>query len=206
MSWHFSVLLTLILSFSGSPVLVMKGFCTESPIDWLFYIEKDKENNIFYEGYKNSKMILKNGSWNIIEEGTKKTDLIVEMNAGQDGSMIPLGRHDWMMLDSACKIDKLEKESLTISVCVLGEHFSCDSGECISIFQRCDNNQDCFDGSDERNCNILLMPSSYEESSPPELKRELGEANPIVTQINVLNVDFVDTIKMSVGLTIETIQ
>ena len=96
----------------------MKGFCSESPIDWLFYIEKDKENNIFYEGYKNSKMILKNGSWNIIEEGTKITDLIVEMNAGQDGSMIPLGRHDWMMLDSACKLDKLEQKSLTISVCV----------------------------------------------------------------------------------------
>ena len=184
-------------------MLVLKGSCSESPLDWLFYIEKDEEKSIFYEGYKNSKMILKNGSWHIVDNSTKRSDLIVEMGAGQDGSKIPLGRHDWKILDTACKQDKLDWSSLTISVCVLDQHFSCDSGECVSIFQRCDHNEDCDDGSDEKDCNVLRMLPSYEKSAPPELKRELIKSNPIFTQINILNVDFVDTISMSVGLTIE---
>ena len=184
-------------------MLVLKGSCSESPLDWLFYIEKDEEKSIFYEGYKNSKMILKNGSWHIIDASTKRSDLIVEMGAGQDVSKIPLGRHDWKILDTACKQDKLDWSSLTISVCVLDQHFSCDSGECVSIFQRCDHNEDCDDGSDEKDCNVLRMLPSYEKSAPPELKRDLMKSNPIFTQINILNVDFVDTISMSVGLTIE---
>ena len=30
--------------------------------------------------------------------------------------------------------------------------FVCDNGEIISLLGRCDNNQDCDDGTDERNC------------------------------------------------------
>ena len=168
----------------------------------LLTLPKDKRD-IYYEGYKGSKLILQNGSWQLIESGVKKTDLMVEMDAGQDGSTIPLGRHDWSVLDTACKKNKLEQSSMALSVCVIGEHFSCDSGECISIFQRCDNSEDCFDGSDEKDCLVLRMPASYKKSSPPELKRGLKEANPIITQINILNVDSVDTIAMRVGLTIE---
>ena len=38
---------------------------------------------------------------------------------------------------------------------------------------------------------------------PPELKREIMEANPIFTQIDILNIDFIDTVSMSAGLTVD---
>ena len=150
-----------------------------------------------------SKIILVNGSWHIIDATTSRSDLIVEMEAGQDGSKTPLGRHNWKTLNTACNQDRLEYGSLTLSKCVVGEDFSCDSGECVGIFQRCDNNEDCSDGSDEKNCKTIRIPPSYAKSSPPELRNELMESNPIFTQIDILNVDFIDTISMSVGLTMD---
>ena len=98
-------------------------------MDWLFYIEKDQNQNIFYEGYKNSKIILDGGFWHMMDAAATKSDLKIEMDAGQDGSLLPLGRRTWKTLNTACKLDKEEEKSFTISVCVVGEQFSCDSGK-----------------------------------------------------------------------------
>jgi len=36
--------------------------------------------------------------------------------------------------------------------CTLG-YFQCDVNECFPLAKMCDNHQDCYDGSDESNCN-----------------------------------------------------
>ena len=73
----------------------------------------------------------------------------------------------------------------------------------MNVFDRFDSNLDCSDGSDESNCDTIRIPDSYEKSAPPELKRDLMEANPIFTQIDILNIDFIDTVTMSAGMTVE---
>ena len=182
--------------------MILKGTCDESPLDWVYYATKN-DKSIFYEGYKNSKIILANGSWHMKDSTATATDLIVEMPAGQDGSKLPLGRHLWSNLNTACNRNDLQPHSMTISKCVAGDQFSCNSGECVGIFQRCNKNVDCFDGSDEKNCRTIRIPDSYQKSAPPELDKELEESNPIITQIKILNIDSVDTVSMKVGLTID---
>ena len=193
----------IIIRFLGNPVLILKGTCNESPLDWLFYIEKDENMNIFYEGYRSSKIILINGLWHIESSQAPTSELSIDMEAGQDASLIPLGRRSWQVLNTACGLDKKQEKYFSISICIFEEEFSCFSGECVNLFQRCDNNMDCSDGSDEEDCNMIRVPPSYEKSSSPELSRELMEANPIFTQINILNIDFIDTVRMSVGITVE---
>ena len=175
---------------SGVPVLIVKGVCKESPIDFLYYIEKDEKDKIFYEGYKRSKILLVNGSWIIVDPSVKETDMRGELLSGQENSDTPVGRHTWNVLDTSCGIDRVRKVNLTLSVCKIDEHFTCDSGECVDIFNRCDNSVDCRDESDENDCKIIRIPSAYNKAVPPELGKDSSEANPI------------NTASMTVGLTV----
>ena len=47
-----------------------------------------------------------------------------------------------------CKDESDEEESYCKYKCK-ADQFTCDNGNCISIFHRCDGDNDCYDGSDE---------------------------------------------------------
>ena len=103
----------------------------------------------------------------------------------------------------SCDIKKLTPIELTISSCTFPDQFTCKSGSCVDIFLRCNNKRDCDDGSDEESCDVLRIPSSYDSSLPPELDDEINQPNNIYAQIKVINVDEVNTVTMTIGLTIE---
>ena len=94
-------------------------------------------------------------------------------------------------------------KELTLSVCDFPDQFTCNSGDCIDIFKRCDNKKDCGDGSDEKSCQFMRIPPSYEKSLPPENLENIGKPNQIFPNIKINRVDFVNTVDMVVGLTIK---
>ena len=63
--------------------------------------------------------------------------------------------------------------------------------------------KDCRDESDEVSCKSLSIPVSYDKAKPPEMPKNLEKANPMNIGVTIRNIDFVNTISMSVGLTIE---
>ena len=51
--------------------------------------------------------------------------------------------------------------SAGIEACAPGTQFQCDTGECISITFVCDDDHDCPDASDERNCRKRMHALFY---------------------------------------------
>ena len=62
-------------------------------------------------------------------------------------------------IGGVCGLKNGEEHTLTFSDCH-PDKFTCDSGHCISLDQKCDNAIDCVDGSDEIDCQLLLLNSN----------------------------------------------
>ena len=105
----------------------------------------------------------------------------------------------------SCNSGKTLNKEFTFSVCEFPYEFTCNSGTCVDIFKRCDNRKDCDDGSDENECRMLRLEDSYEKSLPPLKPEDAEEPNDIHAMVEIVNIDFVDTVNMVVGLTIDIV-
>ena len=92
---------------------------------------------------------------------------------------------------------------MTISICEFGHEFTCHSGNCISIDKRCDEHQDCHDGSDEIDCTLVYIPEKYQKSLPLAINSFDVNTIDIDTQISIISIDEIDTLNMFVELTIQ---
>ena len=144
------------------------------------------------------------GMW-ALKEMVREADYSLELHPASVDSfqaISPLGRNIWLYNDPACGASSLSNLSVTLSSCSLGSQFSCTSGQCIGIYGRCNGEVECADESDEENCKTIHFPDTYDKDQVPELEKKERRPNPIHTHVNILSIDFVDTVSMTVGLTI----
>jgi hypothetical protein len=114
----------------------------------------------------------------------------------------PLGRHEWLVHEPRCGIDN-KLRNITISVCDFDHEFTCYSGQCVGMDKRCDEREDCMDGSDEDECKLVMIPDRYQKRRPPPIwSIANGNDVQIQTKVVILSVDDIDTIKMRMGLTL----
>ena len=55
---------------------------------------------------------------------------------------------------------------LNLNACDESKEFNCKDGSCIPSEKRCNAKVDCFDASDESDCNRILIPKSYLKHVP----------------------------------------
>ena len=190
-----SLQLCFVCSFYEEPVFTLKGFCEEgSPFDWNFYMHVNTSYELeYYDGYKRqSKIIYRDGQWLNQLPGA-------EIKLASERS--PLGRMTWKWYETSCGIAESQDRILSFSVCKFGEQFSCDSGHCVDIQNRCNNIDDCTDKSDESDCGFVYVPSSYSKIKPPI--SDTSEILSIDTKVAIINIDKIDTVQMQMGLTID---
>ena len=84
----------------------------------------------------------------------------------KESKKYPIGSLKWTVGESEiCSVSPGSELWLTLTMCPLKEDnqmYTCDSGHCIQLADKCNSKLDCQDGSDERNClylqvNILII-------------------------------------------------
>ena len=80
-----------------------------------------------------------------------------------------MGKHNWTIENDthSCSKGKPYTAELKLTGCSEKEQFTCDNGECVSMDQRCDQEPNCRDKTDERHCNVLVLEEGYNKNIPP---------------------------------------
>ena len=116
----------------------------------------------------------------------------------------PIGRHKWFVQDPICDINN-SRHALTISFCNFPDQFTCDSGHCINLNDRCDEKKHCQDGSDEINCELVNIPPSYKLANTPKFGSEHDDPMKINIHTKIISIDSIDTVNMILTLTINIV-
>ena len=80
-----------------------------------------------------------------------------------------LGMHEWTVTNDVYSCSKGQPYTtlLKMSGCNLDGEFTCADGQCVSMEERCNQIPNCRDESDELDCKLLILKSSYNKNVPP---------------------------------------
>ena len=82
-----------VCEFINSPPILLRGFCVNALINWVYYLRVDDENGeIFYDGYKTSRIEVSNKAWILSERpgfGRDMSDVSLPLSSPRQ---YPIGR------------------------------------------------------------------------------------------------------------------
>ena len=189
-----------VCNIPNTPVFTLKGICDHSEIDWNYYLGIDKSKGYIthYDGYKRGEILMSNNSWSSF--GTAHNFTLPKNYK----IPYPVGRFAWQIFEPKCGLNTdgyKTKHHLTLSLCEFPNEYTCDSGQCIDIENRCNGVDDCKDESDEKNCQFVEIPASYVKESPPKRHQESNKTFPLKTKLRITNINLIDTTEMVMELT-----
>ena len=115
-------------------------------------------NDFTLSGYLNTKIAFDN----ITKSWTIQMPFNSEQQATTNGTMPPFGTQKYIL----SKTLGGGHIYLNINACDESKEYNCKDGSCIQSEKRCDSKIDCFDASDENDCDKISIPESYLKHVP----------------------------------------
>ena len=151
----------MILAGITDPRVILRVLCVESVHDTNYILAMDdKTGEEYYLGNKRSQIRSEKGikMWNLTTHGYPGTFIT---SHAQRQSLV-IGRHHWTLHNEPkCSSELPYKVEMTLTPCGQDE-FNCRNGSCVKMPKRCNQWEDCSDGSDEIDCKVVVvLPLKY---------------------------------------------
>ena len=109
---------------------------------------------------------------------------------------ILLGRHQWNLHNEPKCLHELE---MVLTSCHQSE-FTCQNGTCIDMTQRCNQEEDCADGSDEKNCRTFVRRSGYRKDKPAPPRYKNLDKNTVKINMALESIQSISETASSISL------
>ncbi|XP_076040899.1 uncharacterized protein LOC143025310 [Oratosquilla oratoria] len=114
-----------------------------------------------------------------------------------------VGMTQWTVLNAFCSYSPESQISLSLSPCDASEYM-CDNGDCIPKADRCNMRNECEDKTDEDDCQILEIPSTYRRHRPPPSPMG-SDSDPLLleTKVEILNIGAIEDTEQLVSIELQ---
>ena len=150
--------------FSVHPHLKLRGLCPNSHIDQAYLARNDPLTGFltFYGTHK-TVATFDGKKWKMLTAFFNTSALT---NAKPDTFI--LGKHKWSISGDSeeCYFGKPYTTELKLTGCAEGD-FTCNDGQCVKMEERCNQEPDCRDKSDENECQLIVFENNYNKNIPP---------------------------------------
>ena len=150
-------------------LLQLRGLCTGSFLETVFIPRRSVGDvrDLHYVGEQGTEISY--------DEEQKQWSLTKQKVAGHSISSkrsYVLGKHNWTIENDTyeCNNGKPYSVQLKLTSCSDGQ-FTCNSGQCVRMEDRCDQFSDCRDETDEKDCDLLMLREGYNMKIPPHQHR-----------------------------------
>ena len=205
---------SVVCEYPTKPYLRLRGLCTDSIIDTLYYpmhVKNSQSASFPWNGNFSVDLLFvgeyatqiyydkshTNPTWTISGTWGKygKSDDVHGVSASPFASYV-LGRHTWNITNEkrVCSNGVPWVRELKLTGCDEGQ-FTCDSGNCVMMEQRCDQVVQCRDESDESNCQILVLKESYNKRIPPITTVSATDFTVVPVQVDI-SIDLLKVVKI----------
>ena len=128
----------------------LRGGCKAAKLERLFYLRNTGDGGLLYEGWWGSR-ITYNKDFRQWEARHRDSPLSILATINASAGSLLLGSHLWSFKNDDLQCSSTNLTTMSLTGCNT-TGFSCKSGSCVPMAQRCDGKTDCGDGSDEEEC------------------------------------------------------
>ncbi|XP_064111255.1 uncharacterized protein LOC135218736 [Macrobrachium nipponense] len=179
-----------------SDFLRLRGLCYDSEHETRFRASGYIHGRPFFYGYYNMLIVWDpdRNAWELKNVSKNKTILSISTTALNS---YPFGKHAWTVNTEVCGQAPGKSMILSLSPCNR-KQFMCRSGDCILHTSRCNLRYDCEDGTDEVDCNRIIVSDEYQNQLPPVGPG--GKALQLRLELLITRIASIDELSMAITL------